>query len=381
MAQEAFMAAVLSSDMDRTEKVVELISECRKLGIAVQAPTVNKSLFRFSVSGDKEIRYGLGALKGLGEGIVNSIVKEREVRGAYTDLVDLCRRNSGEKLSRRTLEALIKSGSLDDFGVSRSGLTRAIGQALRLTEQEMKAAESGQEDLFGLSDTSGHFSETEIDFVDAANTNEWTADEVLAAEKETLGLYLSGHPLDRYREELKNFVSSSLVELRPGKRRVVGLLMGVRIITAKRGRMAVANLDDQTARVDVSVLRGAFDASIEKFVEGQLVVIEGNCSVDEYTGDNSLEVARIYGLEEARNHFAKMVILDLSGEQLENGLADTVGALISAHQGDCPVIIDYCDGSAIARLRLGAEWKVRVTDRLVESLQKHVGERNVRVEY
>ena len=379
----AFMAAVLSADMDSTDKVVRLIEECRHLGITVSAPDINHCAFRFSVADERTIRYGLGALKGLGEAVITAMVEDREAAGAYCDLVDLCTRNASHKLNRRALEALIKAGALDCFDQSRPRLMAALDGALQITEQHVKAKASGQSDFFGL-ETHGEIAEDSpaLDLSVLADVREWSQEEILAGEKDTLGLYLSGHPIDRYRSELDAFASCSLIDLRPGKKRVAGLIMGVRIIKTRRGRMAIATLDDKTARVEVTVYRDVFERCLDKLVNDQIVVIEGNCDVDEFTGDYTIQSQEIMTLHEARNRLARALVLNVTESVLENGFMETLKSMISIHaNGECPIAIEYAHSQCRARLQFDDAWRVQVNDKLIDGLRQYLGDQCVKVEY
>lgn len=377
----AFMAAVLSADMDSTDKVVRLIEECRSMGIEVVPPDVNRCAFRFGVGDERTIRYGLGAVKGLGEGAINAIAKERERGGDYEDLVDLCRRNAGKKLNRRALEALIKAGALDCFGLTRPVMIGALDQVLQITDQHLRAAASGQSDFFGLETGSGGDGAALcVDY--AAFDRAWTKDELLAAEKETLGLYLSGHPVDRYECELGAFASCRLADLRPGRKRVAGLIMATRIIKTRRGPMAVVTLDDKTARVEMTVSRDAFDQHVDKLVTDRIVVVEGVCDVDEFTGDHSIRADDIMTIEQARNRLARALVLNVSEAELGNGFIGRLGSLIEGYgDGRCPVAIEYSTGDNRARLRLGDRWRVNAADSLLDGLRRDLGEHRVEVEY
>ncbi len=379
----AFMAAVLSADMDSTDKVVRLIEECRNLGIAVVAPDVNRCDFRFSVADERTIRYGLGAVKGVGEAVITAIVDDREANGPYRDLVDLCKRNASRKLNRRSLEALIKAGALDCFGRTRPTLIAALDHVLQITDQHVKAEVSGQSDFFGLATTPDSASETAVlDLEALTEVREWSPEELLACEKETLGLYLSGHPIDRYREELAGFSSCTLSELKPGRKRVTGLIMGLRIIKTRRGRIAIVTLDDQTARVEVTVYRDLFEQHMDKLVADQIVVVEGNCDVDEFSGDYSIQCEELMTLDEARNRLARAVVLNVTPQELGNGFVGTLQDVIADHgNGPCQVAIEYAREHARARIRLGDNWRVQVNDKLLEGLRGYLGEQRVHVEY
>ena len=182
----AFMAAVLSSDMDKTDKVVMLIDECASMGLNVEPPDVNESVHAFRVAGPKSIRYGMGAIKGVGASAVEALIEERTANGPYKNLPDLCRRVDLQRVNRRVFEALIRSGSLDRIGANRATLTGQLDRAVHLGEQNSRAMSVGQVDLFGLSTA------------DDAVVPEWSDAERLSGERETLGLFLTGHPITPY---------------------------------------------------------------------------------------------------------------------------------------------------------------------------------------
>jgi len=377
----AFMAAVLSADMDSTDKVVRLIEECRNLGLTVVAPCVNQCGFRFGVADARTIRYGLGALKGLGEAVINGLVESRAAEGPYTDLVDLCRRNAERRINRRALEALIKAGALDCFGQPRPLLMAALDQVLQITDQHLKATVSGQSDFFGLA-TDAAAAVPAFDYAQFAAVREWSPEEILAGEKETLGLYLSGHPVDRYADELAGLVSCPLADLRPGRKRVAGLVMAVRIIKTRRGRMAVVSLDDKTARVEITVYRDLFERCMDKLVVDHIIVAEGNCDVDEFSGDYSLQAEELLTVDEARNRLARALVLKVSDERVGNGFVDDLRDTIARHaHGRCPVDIEYGRADLRARLRLGEHWRVTVCDALLDGLKRQLGQQQVHVEY
>jgi DNA polymerase-3 subunit alpha len=378
----AFMAAVLSADMDSTDKVVRLIEECRSLGLTVDRPNVNTSAYRFTVADDQTIRYGLGAVKGVGESVINSICSERDRGGPYQNVFDLCRRNETRKLSKRVLEALIKAGPLDEFSASRKGLMSVAERALQIADQDAKAAAAGQEDLFGLDCGSAQTeSVTDAEWRAAVAMEEWADEELLAWEKETLGLYLSGHPIDRYLPELEGIANCRLINLTPGRRRVFGLIVGVRMIKGRRGRMAVVTLDDKSARIEVTVYSDVLEKCIDLLVVDRFCVIEGDCIVDDYSGGHSIIAETVLGIDEARNQLAKSLTLIL-GTTAPNGLiAELKESLAKYRDGSCPVEIEYENATATARLRLADDWSVTLSDNLLEGLQAKFCSEAVRVKY
>ncbi|HEY3487869.1 MAG TPA: DNA polymerase III subunit alpha, partial [Gammaproteobacteria bacterium] len=192
-----FMAAVLSADMDNTDKVVRLIDECNDRGLQVVPPDINISGYAFTVDEGNRIVYGLGAIKGLGAAAVEVIATERRTNGVYKNLFDFCRRIDTHKLNRRAQEALIRSGAMDSLNCTRATLMANLTAALKLAEQDQSDRSSGQTDIFGAAALREPATEIKLE-----EKPEWEETELLAGEKETLGLYLSGHPIDRYRDEL-----------------------------------------------------------------------------------------------------------------------------------------------------------------------------------
>ncbi|MGH8270607.1 MAG: DNA polymerase III subunit alpha, partial [Steroidobacteraceae bacterium] len=212
----AFMAAMLSADMDHTDKVVTLIHECEAMKLKVRRPDINTSLYEFSVEGESAILYGLGAVRGVGRGAVEAIIAEREAHGPFTSLADLCRRIDLQKINRRVLDALLRSGSLDALGPNRATLMQRLPAAMQLGDQNSKAHEAGQNDLFGLG--AGPQAPAAVTRPGGAVLQEWTEAVRLAGERETLGLYLTGHPAKPYAPLLARVAShwiGDLVRERP----------------------------------------------------------------------------------------------------------------------------------------------------------------------
>ena len=201
------MAAVLSSDLDNTDRVVTMINECRSLQIKVLPPDVNAGQYKFKVNADQTITYGLGAIKGIGEVIINVLVAEREQGGVFKNLYDFCRRIDAHKLNRRVLTALIKAGALDVWGEQRAVLSASVEKALQVADQYWSNQQSGQSDLFMQSASAN----TVSDFA-YIQAKAWTDLRRLQAEKEALGWYVSGHPLDYHHKELNHFISGKIAQ-------------------------------------------------------------------------------------------------------------------------------------------------------------------------
>ncbi|HEY1076885.1 MAG TPA: DNA polymerase III subunit alpha [Fontimonas sp.] len=204
-----FMAAVLSCEMQHTDSVVAMRDECRRMGLQVLPPDINHSSYRFTVPGQDQVRYGLGAIKGVGEGAIEGIINERKANGPYRDLFDFCRRIDTRKVNKRVLEALIMSGAMDTLGLNRASMFATLPKALQLAEAVAESAASKQNDMFGL----GGGRSSEPAGIEAEQLREWSLREKLAREKETLGFYQSGHPLDGYRELSEAVCSGRMPDL------------------------------------------------------------------------------------------------------------------------------------------------------------------------
>lgn len=390
---EAFMAAVLSADMAHTDKVVTLKDECDRMGIRVLPPDVNSSAYAFEVAGERQVRYGLGAIRGVGEAAVEAITTERVEKGPYASLEDFCRRLDLNRVNRRVLEALIRSGSFDAMGVNRATLMMRLPAAMQLGEQATRAEATGQVDLFGLSAPSAAVSSSEDHL--APVQPEWSETVRLAGERETLGLYLSGHPINRYEKDLGRFVTGRIADLisdRPsqgapergwfGGRQatIAGYIHEVR----KKGNRTSIVLDDRTGRMEVTFFDEVMQRYRELIVKDALVLIEGQLRFDEQGDTWRLSAKKISELDRMREQQALRIVLVWPRAQgadqslMLQRLADT---LAPHRPGLCAIGVRYHGAQASAALELGPEWKVRASPELLEALEQLVGAEGLRVVY
>jgi DNA polymerase-3 subunit alpha len=374
-----FMAAVLSADMDNTDKVVIFIDESRARGLRVEPPDINRCAFGFTVEGDDSIRYGLGAIKGAGEAAIESIIEERTANSRFEDLFDFCRRVDTRKANRRVIEALIRSGALDELGPGRASMVASLTLALQAAEQHDRDQTTGQNDMFGGAVASGEVQDRFNQVPD------WADEERLAGEKDTLGLYLSGHPIACFEAELDRFTSVRLSDLQvtSGETQIVaGLVVSLRILNSRAGRMAVITLDDRTARMDAVVYSDLFAAHRDLLVKDKLLILEGEVGVDDFTGGCSMTVQKLSDLDTAREAFARNVVIRLGEDRVGNGLLDEIRDAIKVHgHGRTGLCIDYLRSDASVRLALGNDWRVHPTQELLTRLSDLVGPESVEVEY
>ena len=385
----AFMAAVLSSDMDKTEKVVIFIEECRRMELRLTPPDINQSEYRFTVGGAGEIRYGLGAIKGVGEAAIEHLVAERRRAGPYRDVFDLCQRVDLHKLNRRVLDALIRSGAFDALGPNRATLAERLPAALQLAEQRSRNDSAGQNDLFGLAVAE----KTPAQPTPAVEIAEWNEEQRLGGEKETLGVYLTGHPIHRMAAELAALNVTPLRVLienggsrRGGNRSVLiaGLVVSVRARNANRGgRIAFVMLDDASSRLEIRIFPEVYERYRSLIEEDAILVVQGALGWDEFNQTTRLNVERVLSLEGAQAEYARRLIIQLDGERLQPGMLQPLASLLNEFRSDgrCAVWADYVGSGARAELAFGPNWRVRPEAALLDQLRKLPGVEAVRLGY
>jgi DNA polymerase-3 subunit alpha len=379
----AFMAAVLSSDMDNTDKVVMLIDECRVMQLKVLPPEINGCEYAFTVRDEKTILYGLGAIKGVGQAAIEGIVANRKSAGCYRDLFDFCRRVDTRKVNRRVLEAMIRAGALDELGPGRASLMASLPAALNMADQHARAHAVGQSDLFGAVAAD---STPVTRFVEAP---EWDEEQRMTHEKETLGFYLTSHPIMRYEAELAQIVTARIANLKPANDQrtiVAGLVMALRTMNNRRGeRIAFITLDDRSARIEIALFSEIYQRYRDLVSKDKLLVIEGVVSVDEYSGGYKMSAEYVYDINQARETYAKKLIIGVEAAHAGNGfVAELAQVLTPFRNGVCPIWIDYLSKEgrgANVPVLLGPEWRVHPTDELLSRLKQLAGDLKVKVVY
>ena len=379
-----FMAAVLSADMQNTDKVVILLEDCRQMELPLVLPNINIGEYRFTVDGHNQVVYGLGAIKGLGEGPIESIVEARRKGGDFNDLFDFCARVDLRKVNRRAIEALIRSGAMDEIAPHRAVLVACLEEAIKTAEQHSNNEKSGMVDLFG--GLPGAVAEQAGDvYEEYQQVRPWTEKVRLQAEKETLGLYLRGHPFDEYEAELRTIAKEPLVSLQTKKsdQIIAGLVVAIRTMKSKRGdSIAFVTLDDRTGRVEVSVFAEAYETFKDFLMKDNLLVIEGEVSHDDYSGAVKVRAKAIYDVVGARARYARHIALsitkNLSGDKLPHYLADILSPFRGA---GCKMLLEYSNEQAKGEIQLGNEWTIKPDDELLTRLKDRFGDDKVSLCY
>ena len=357
-----FMAAVLSADMDHTDKVVTIIKECSDMGLTVLAPDVNASRYEFTACGERSIRYGLGAVRGVGAGAVEALIAEREARGDFASLEDLCRRLDLTKVNRRVLEALLRSGSLDGFGANRATLMDGLGAAMQLGDQNTRAHAAGQNDMFGLADNARPGAAAPRR---AGLLPEWSEAVRLTGERETLGLYLTGHPLARFEASLPRLVSHRIADL-IGDRPVAGFEPGaLRRRQAGDGRRPDRRGEEARAARDPHPRRPhrahRGDAVRRDLAEAPRPDRQGCAGADRRHCCASMSSVTPGACRRAASATStrcasrrRAAWCSAAARPQVDSLAERLAAILtSARGGACPVTIEYTGGAASGALRSG----------------------------
>ena len=380
-----FMAAVLSSDMDNTDKVVGFLDECRAMGLNVLPPDVGASAYMFEATTPDTIRYGLGAVKGVGRGVCEAIVEARRA-GEFKDLLDFCQRVEGGKLNRRALEALTHAGALDALGKNRASLMVQLPEVLKATDQLSKEKAAGQVSLFG-----GFEAATPALHLDLPERDEWPLAQLLQGERETLGHYLSGHPFDPYRDELRTLVGYDLGELeriwesRPESARsgwrpelelvVAGQVVGMR---KKGDSQMFVQIEDGRGRLECAFFSETYTEFASLITRDRLLVIQGGLREDAFSGGFALKAQRCWDYAQVCAKHAQR--LSLRVDLRMPGAWPMVDALLARHRpGPTPLRLDLLVNGAAGMLDLASGDSVRVDADLVGALRALPGVRTVKL--
>ncbi|AZR82187.1 DNA polymerase III subunit alpha [Thiomicrospira sp. S5] len=367
-----FMAAQISSDMDNTEKVVHMVNECYAMGIDVRQPNINECEIHFKSvkTEEKVVRYGLGAIKGVGESALEGIIAERKEHGPYQDLFDFCLRVT-KKVNKRVIEALILAGAMDCLHDNRQAMLDSVGLALQKAEQKHKDEEAGQGDLFG--DAMSFEAENASELVDVPEMPEKLR---LKGEKDVLGLYMTGHPIEIYREELDKLVEQKLSALRPekwAKKWAAGLIVEARSKVTKSGsRMGFVAIDDQTARMEVVLRPAVFESCRDILLPDTVVLIYGEVSEDTFNGGIKLDAEQVVTLAESRVEKARAIKV-FADATLQPDRLQNLSSVLTPYRVEAglPLVVDYRNDQARAQMITQEGIEFFPDDELLEVLRSH----------
>ncbi|MCJ8298328.1 MAG: DNA polymerase III subunit alpha, partial [Pseudomonadales bacterium] len=379
-----FMAAVMSADMQTTEKVVIFVEECRKMGIPPALPSVQNGDYKFTVDESGTIIYGLGAIKGVGEGPIEAIITARnDGSGKFADLYQFCERVGAKKLNKRVMEGLIRCGAMDELGPSRAVMMASISDALKAADQSAHNQNAGMFDLFGNDDH-----ELARDpFEENLNVRNWTDRERLNGELDTLGLYLTGHPIDQYERELSNFITKKISEVTPARgavQKIAGLIVDQRVMKTKKGdNLCFITLDDRSARIEVTLFGDVYEQYRDIIKKDTVVIMEGEISNDDYSGGLKVRANRLINIPQARAQYAQAIQVRCSQADFKGRKLNQLSQLLSGYKNDqgLQLSLDFSMGEARGLINLGNSWRVDASDDLIIALQELFVEEAVNIHY
>ena len=391
-----FMAAVLSAEMRLSDKIMDLVAECRGMGLEVLPPSVNSGRFRFSVDESGRIVYGLGAIRNLGEGQIEQILAARE-QAPFKSLSDLCRRTAGQLLIQKAFEILIDSGACDELAdgaaaAARARLRQCLPAALRAAEQYRQDRTFGISNLFG-----GMEEEADVEDVmpPPRDKPEWDKRATLEAERECLGYYLSGHPVDEYLSELAHFAPTRLREAKASRKNqsLAGMLADIRVRRRREsGNMGILTIDDGSAKLEVVMYDPEFGQVQDRLQKYAIVVVKGRVIDDEFTGGLRVRARDVMTLNEARARHARKLALNLSESELGGNFCGQLASILGPYRrngngrgngrgGYCEVVVNYDRGDMRGCIMLGSDWAVAPADDLVRNLRLEFGRDQVSLQY
>ena len=379
----AFMAANMSLAMEDTEKIKILVEDSKEVcKLTILPPDVNESQFRFTPEGEARsktgkqvtnIRYGLGGVKGAGQGAIEAIIAARTAGGKFKDLFDFCNRVDRKQINRRTIESLIRAGAMDAFGVDRSVLLASVSFAMEAAGQA--AAAINQVSLFGGDDA---------DLVappEYVKALPWTDRQKLSEEKIALGYYLSGHMFDSYAQEVRRFAKTRMKDLEPSRdpRMMCGVISGIRTQMTQRGKILIVALDDKTAVHEVTVYSEVFEANKNAFKEDEFLLVVGKVSEDRFNGGLRITAEKVFDLATARIQYGHKLEMDLDKSVSAARLAEILQPH-RVHDG-MPVSLRLQTQDIPFTVQLGDDWRVAPSDTLKAALELSLGAKDVAVEY
>ncbi|MFZ2236606.1 MAG: DNA polymerase III subunit alpha [Dokdonella sp.] len=381
-----FMAAVLSSDMDNTDKIVNFLDESRALGLKVLPPDVNSSTWRFQALRDGSVRYGMGAIKGVGRGAIDELVAAREQVGVFQGISELCETVAAARVNKRFYEALINCGAMDALGRNRASLALQLPEAMRRAEQQTRDALSGQHDMFGASSAAAPP-------IILAETEEWPIDRLLAAERDSLGIYLSGHPMDRWRDLVSKLVTCPIGDIEKhykGKRdddkrgRYAGqsfTLAGQVLLVRRRGEKgATVLIEDASGRMEISFFNELYEEFGALLSRDAILLFEGGVGADTFTGGWMMRCNRVTTISDASAQQARVLRLTING--VDSDFSERLRATIEPFRGGATAIrIVLNNQVGQAEVELGPEWRVRAEPELRQAIEAMDGVLDAELHY
>jgi len=373
---EEFMAASLSSEIGDTDRIVKLIEDCRKKGISVLPPDVNLSGKSFTVK-NREIRFGLCAIKNVGESAIDTVLKTREEAGGFENIFDFCRRVDLRLVNKKCVESLVQAGAFDSMSAERAAQFATIERAATFGQQYQSASTTGQSSLF---DTEGSTTAKSLAYPTMTEASAWPSAETLAREKGVLGFYLSGHPLRKYEIEVNEFSNVRLDEVgdfRNGQTvRLCGIVTGVRKkIDRRNNTMAFIGMEDFSGKAECIVFSDPYSKYQHLLQPDSMVMAVGK---GESNGDTlKILVNEVYPLEQVREKFTRSIVLSIDVNSVPENTIAALGSLMEKSKGGCPCLLTV-NAANERKVYRSAKYSVDPTGEFVTEARKILGQESVR---
>jgi DNA polymerase-3 subunit alpha len=372
-----YMAATLSSEIGNTDKIVLLIDDCRKMNINVLPPDVNESGKNFRVvNGD--IRFGLCAIKGVGESAIDSVIATREEKGKFENLFDFCRRVDLRLVNKKCLEGLVQAGAFDSMGGHRAQYFENIERAANFGSASQEEDHSGQSNLFDLGETKRGQA---ISFPILPPIAQWSEHEKLMREKNVLGFYVSGHPLLKYEQEVNEFANVKFGDLSTFKSgnttRACGIVTSVKKKIDKRGNMmAFVTIEDFSGRAECIVFSDPFAKFQQHIQQDSMVMVTGK---GELNGDAlKIVVNEVFPMERVREKFTKSIILSFNLNDIKENTIVELRQLLERNKGDCACFFDIVDSSKRKKYQT-RKFSVDPSDEFIQDAKRILGPQGIKL--
>ncbi|UCB57802.1 MAG: DNA polymerase III subunit alpha [Candidatus Omnitrophota bacterium] len=372
-----FMTALLTSERDNTDKIVAYINEANKMGIEILSPDANESFAQFTMVSEKSIRFGLSAVKNVGQGAIDSIVRARNKYGRFNSLHEFCEYTDSRLVNKKVIESLIKCGAFDSLGLFRAQLLSMLEKAMETAQGLQKDRQNGQLSFFDRSHQNQTFKKNLYEIPDIP---EWPENQLLAFEKQMLGFYTSGHPLAKYSTTLKNYVTHSTQELANLQETeeiyIGGIINKLKNITTKKNeRMAILSLEDLDGFTEVLVFPRVFSQSLKVMKMNATVLIKGKFNLRDRDKDTKIVAEEIIPLAEAQKRYTKAIVINLFTPGLEEAVLKRLKDILKQHKGEAPVSLSFSSpDNQRVQLLISPEYYAEPSEKLISEIEAVLGE-------
>lgn len=380
-----FMAAALSSDMDNSKKISYLIQECKRMQLTILAPNINTSQYYFYVNDNQSIVYGMGAIKGIGKNSIEAIICARNNNGDFKELFDFCVRVDNTKINYRMIEKLIFSGAFDIFNIHRSQLIASLHNVIKHANQYYTKKCNKQINIFEI---------CEKNYKEAINNDycvmwQWSYQKLLEKEKEALGLYLTGHPMSQYFEEIKRYIPNIILMKDVKYKKDNEKIYVIGIITSMRTKLNIRNnyfviciVEDHSGILELIISAKFLKKYQHCLKEHNVVLAIGTMHFYRKKNDYKIIVQELHDISSIRQQYTRSLCIKLHREKVTSNLLNKIHCCLKKNKSEriFPVYFCYQKNNVKINLRCGAKWYITPTNQLLENLRDLVGEEQVQLE-